>query len=36
MATGIARGLASAKDEPGAPEAMLFADAVEEEALPHG
>jgi pyrroline-5-carboxylate reductase len=27
MATGIARGWASAQDEPGAPEAMLFADA---------
>ncbi len=27
MATGIARGLAAARDEPGAPEAMLFADA---------
>ena len=27
MATGIARGLASARGEPGAPEAMLFADA---------
>ena len=27
MATGMARGLAQAKGEPGAPEAMLFADA---------
>jgi pyrroline-5-carboxylate reductase len=27
MATGIARGLASARDEPGAPERMLFSDA---------
>jgi pyrroline-5-carboxylate reductase len=27
MATGIARGWAAARDEPGAPEAMLFADA---------
>jgi pyrroline-5-carboxylate reductase len=27
MATGIARGLAAAGEEPGAPEAMLFADA---------
>ena len=32
MATGIARGLASAKDEPGAPEAMLFADAAPDRA----
>lgn len=28
MATGIARGLAAAREEPGAPEAMLFADAA--------
>jgi pyrroline-5-carboxylate reductase len=27
MATGLARGLAAARGEPGAPEAMLFADA---------
>jgi pyrroline-5-carboxylate reductase len=27
MATGIARGLAAAREEPGAPEALLFADA---------
>jgi pyrroline-5-carboxylate reductase len=27
MATGIARGWAAARDEPGAPEAMVFADA---------
>jgi pyrroline-5-carboxylate reductase len=27
MATGIARGLAAAREEPGSPEAMLFADA---------
>jgi pyrroline-5-carboxylate reductase len=27
MATGIARGLAAAREEPGAPEEMLFADA---------
>lgn len=32
MATGLARGLASAKDEPGAPEAMVFADANAERA----
>jgi pyrroline-5-carboxylate reductase len=32
MATGIARGLAAARDEPGAPEAMLFADAEPERA----
>lgn len=32
MATGIARGLASAGGEPGAPEAMLFADADAERA----
>lgn len=32
MATGIARGLASARGEPGAPEAMLFADAAPERA----
>jgi pyrroline-5-carboxylate reductase len=32
MATGIARGLAAARDEPGAPEAMLFADADHERA----
>lgn len=28
MAAGIARGLAAAREEPGAPEAMLFADAA--------
>jgi pyrroline-5-carboxylate reductase len=32
MATGIARGLAAARDEPGAPEAMLFADAEPDRA----
>jgi pyrroline-5-carboxylate reductase len=32
MATGIARGLASAKGEPGAPDAMLFADAAPDRA----
>ena len=32
MATGIARGLAAARDEPGAPEAMLFADADHDRA----
>jgi pyrroline-5-carboxylate reductase len=32
MATGIARGLAAAREEPGAPEAMLFADAEPERA----
>ena len=32
MATGIARGLASAGSEPGAPEAMLFADAAADRA----
>lgn len=32
MATGIARGLAAAREEPGAPEAMLFADADHDRA----
>ena len=32
MATGMARGLAAAKGEPAAPEAMLFADAAAERA----
>ena len=32
MATGMARGLAAAKGEPGAPESMLFADADPERA----
>ena len=32
MAAGLARGWAAAKDEPGAPEAMLFADADHEKA----
>lgn len=32
MATGIARGLAAAAGEPGAPEAMLFTDAAPEKA----
>jgi pyrroline-5-carboxylate reductase len=32
MATGIARGLAAATEEPGAPEAMVFADADHERA----
>jgi pyrroline-5-carboxylate reductase len=32
MATGIARGLAAARGEPGAPEAMLFADADHDRA----
>ena len=32
MATGMARGLAAASGEPGAPEAMLFADAAAERA----
>jgi pyrroline-5-carboxylate reductase len=32
MATGIARGLAAARDERGAPEQMLFADAEHEKA----
>jgi pyrroline-5-carboxylate reductase len=32
MATGIARGLGAAGEEPGAPEAMLFADADQERA----
>jgi len=32
MASGIARGWAAAREEPGAPEAMLFADAVPEKA----
>ena len=32
MATGLARGLAAAKGEPGAPDAMLFTDAVAEKA----
>jgi pyrroline-5-carboxylate reductase len=32
MATGIARGLAAARGEPGTPEAMLFADAERERA----
>jgi len=32
MATGIARGLKAAEGEPGAPEAMLFADAAPEKA----
>jgi pyrroline-5-carboxylate reductase len=32
MATGIARGLAAAPEEPGAPEAMLFADADHDRA----
>jgi pyrroline-5-carboxylate reductase len=32
MATGMARGLALAKGEPGAPESMLFADADSERA----
>jgi pyrroline-5-carboxylate reductase len=32
MATGIARGLAAARDEPGAPEGMLFADAERQRA----
>ena len=32
MATGIARGLAAAREEPGAPEAMLFADANHDRA----
>jgi pyrroline-5-carboxylate reductase len=32
MATGIARGWAAARDEPGAPEAMLFTDALPEKA----
>lgn len=32
MASGIARGWAAARDEPSAPEAMLFADAVSEKA----
>ncbi len=32
MATGIARGLAAARGEPGAPDAMLFADANAERA----
>ncbi|MGH2983661.1 MAG: pyrroline-5-carboxylate reductase [Solirubrobacterales bacterium] len=32
MATGIARGLAAAREEPGAPEAMLFADAEHDRA----
>jgi pyrroline-5-carboxylate reductase len=32
MATGIARGWAAARDEPGAPKAMLFADADSKKA----
>lgn len=32
MATGLARGLAAAKGEPGAPDAMLFTDAAAEKA----
>lgn len=32
MATGLARGLAAAKGEPGAPDAMLFTDAEAEKA----
>jgi pyrroline-5-carboxylate reductase len=32
MASGMARGLAKAKGEPGAPESMLFADAAPERA----
>jgi pyrroline-5-carboxylate reductase len=32
MASGIARGLAAARDEPGAPEAILISDAVPEKA----
>jgi pyrroline-5-carboxylate reductase len=32
MATGIARGLAAAREEPGAPDAMLFADADHDRA----
>ncbi|HKG34962.1 MAG TPA: NAD(P)-binding domain-containing protein, partial [Solirubrobacterales bacterium] len=32
MAGGLARGWAAARDEPGAPEAMLFADADHEKA----
>lgn len=32
MATGIARGLAAARDEPGSPDVMLFADANAERA----
>jgi pyrroline-5-carboxylate reductase len=32
MASGIARGWAAARDEPAAPEAMLFADAAPEKA----
>lgn len=32
MATGLARGLAAAKGEPGAPDAMLFTDADAEKA----
>ncbi|CAN5433807.1 pyrroline-5-carboxylate reductase [soil metagenome] len=32
MATGLARGWAAAKGEPGAPDAMLFADAAPEKA----
>jgi pyrroline-5-carboxylate reductase len=32
MATGIARGLVAAREEPGAPEAMLFADADHDRA----
>lgn len=32
MATGIARGLAAARDEPGSPDLMLFADADAEKA----
>jgi pyrroline-5-carboxylate reductase len=33
MATGIARGLAAAREEPAAPEAMLFSDASAERAM---
>ena len=32
MAAGLARGWAAAKDEPGSPEAMAFADADPEKA----
>jgi pyrroline-5-carboxylate reductase len=33
MASGIARGLAAAREDPGAPETMLFADALPDKAL---